>query len=180
MKDILNYVLEHRLIETIVVLFPIIPSVISIFVILLERRKKEKEPAKKLITGYEIGLIILGFSLFHANTCIIGMVTGVYICGFILANCKRIHEKKAFGGFGFPSMFFFNMASFSGESILVGVIAAAYTVVGGIYLYGLLDIDGKEGKETDYLEKHEKRCFLLSGIFFITCKIVFLLFTDTL
>ena len=152
MKDILHYILEHHLLEMIVVLFPIIPSVISVFWILLHRHKKTQETDKKLIKGYELILILSGFSFFYASDCIIGTVTGGFICGFIFANCKRIHEKKAFGGLGFPSMFFFNMASFSGESILVGIIMAIYSIVGVIYFYGLLDIDGKEDKEENYLE----------------------------
>lgn len=177
MKDTLIYIL--KMIEIVKIMLPIIPSIISVFWILLHRHKEMQRSEKRMIKGYQLNLILLGF-YFYPISEIIRTVIGLCVCSTILVNYRRIRKGRHFGGFGFPSMFFFNMTSFSDTSLLGSFIMIIYSAFYGLYIYGLFDVDQKEDKEENYLEKHEKRCFLLSAALFITCRIVLLIFTDSL
>lgn len=166
--------MSTHFLDIIYVLFPIIPSFISIcFIICQNDRKTICKPP----IGYEIILILMGFAFFPANEYV-GIITGVFVCCVIYLNCIRTQHGKQFGGLLFPSIFFFNLTSFSGVNIYENLMMVIYAIVGGIYIIGF--VNEKENNNTDFLKKWENLCIIISAIVFVIIKIIFLFLTDNL
>lgn len=174
MSDNMIHITEHNPLDIIRILLPVIPSIISICLAFQKRiPKAETKPS----AGYEILLILVGFIIFPDNKYV-GMTIGAFVCCMIGLNYKRICKGKPFGGLIFPSIFFFNLTTFSGVNTFENIIMIVYASVGGLYLVGL--IDDKEDIDKFFLIRRERLCLIISAISFVTYKFVFLFFTNTL
>lgn len=133
-------------------------------------RKRISKANIKSSIGYEMVFIIMGFIFFPDNEYV-RVTIGAFVCCVIGLNYKRISIGKKFGGLLFPSLFFFNLTTFSGSNKFENILMLAYSLVGGLYLVGL--IDEKDDVDTDFLVNRTRFCLVLSFIMFLMSKLIF-------
>lgn len=160
----------HHPLDIIRTMLPIIPSLIALFRFVLKNSENSQQHK-----GYDMLCILLGFTFFPSNEYV-GMTVGIFACCLIYLNYMRIHKGNQIGSLTFPCLFFFNLSSFSGVNKFENICMIIYAAVGGVYIAGL----SVQKDDNNYLEKHEQFCITTSAIVFISIKIIFLIFTDTL
>lgn len=164
-------IIEHHPVDVIRLLLPIIPSTLSILCIFLKKHTELQGQR-----GYrEMALIFLGFMLYPANKYV-DIVLGGFVCCLIFLNYARVRKGNLSDGLIFPSLFFFNIVSFTGVNKFENICMVVYASVGVLYIAGLAD----KKSDTEFRARHEKLCIITSSVIFVVIKFVFLLFTDTL
>lgn len=152
--------------DVICSILSIIPSIMSIFVAYC---KKMSKADMKSSFDYEMLFIIMGFIFFPDNEYV-RVTMGAFVCCVIGLNYRRISSGKEFGGLLFPSLFFFNLTTFSGINKFENIMMLAYSVVGELYLVGL--IDEKDDVDTDFLVNRTRFCLVLSFVMFFMSKLI--------
>lgn len=142
----------------------ILPTIINVIIV---RNKKNTADDTAKSNDFSIALILFGIFNFP-NDVYSKIIIGAFF--FVLLKIQyQLIKSKEILSLLFPSILFFNITTFSGNTKAESLLMIIYSVIGGVYLIKLF-----EAKKISPNE--EKRYCIISGGLFLICKLfVFLL-----